>query len=123
MTLCTLCEGFARSIGGEYHGDYYLHQPSFDALRHSSHHCELCRLIIDQLEESGQTTSIIEASQDDYPTTITFVGVDRNGPWKYYPDYQDKNVWEGLVGLRVCCGDAERNDDWGVEFALVTDPG
>jgi hypothetical protein len=123
MPFCDLCKGFASSIGGAYIGEYYLHQPNFKTLQLSSKACELCHLIIKEFEKSGQTPSITEEAANGYPTTITFLGVDRNGVWKYYIDYLEKKKWEGLVGLRVCCGDESRNDDWHIQFGMYTDHG
>ena len=123
MVLCSFCRGFASSLGQDYVGDYYLHQPDAHALLKASTECELCRLIAAQFDETGQTKSILEEADNGYPTAITFVGIDHNGPWKYYPQYQSKCNWVGLVGLRVCCGQPERNDDWSCEFRLFTDHG
>src|SRR4051812_45919674 len=111
MPLCNLCQGFADSLGRAYVEDHYRHQPSFQSLRTSSKTCELCLLIIKCFEDTGQTESILHEAEKGYPTVICFVGVNRNGAWKYYLQYQSLDTWQGLVGLMVLCGDETRNDD------------
>jgi hypothetical protein len=123
MVFCAACSGFVSIIGGPYLTDHYRHQPSFDALQASSGDCQLCHLILDRFRDTDQITSIVQASQDGYPTVITFVGIDCNGPWKYYGEYQSKQTWTGLVGLIVNCGDEYRNDDWSCQLCLYTDHG
>lgn len=120
MVLCGFCDGFALSIGREYSGEYYLHQPSLEALLRSSNECELCRLIANQFDETNLRDSILSEAKEGNPTTITFVGIDRNGPWKYYPQHLNKCLWNGLVGLMVCCGETRRSDNWSCDFGLFT---
>jgi hypothetical protein len=123
MAFCGHCTRFANNIGKDYNGEYYLHQPSFSALLNSSRECQLCGMIVDRLRETGQIESIVAEAETGYPTTITIVGVDHNGPWKYYPQFSEKCHWKGLIGIQVHCGAPNRNDDWYCEFGLSTDHG
>lgn len=121
MTFCHECTNFASAIGGPYLGDHYLHKASIKALQESSRECELCSLILDQFDEKDQTRWILEALEEGYPTATSFVGIDKNGPWKYYQI--EKDVWTGLLGLQVNCGNPERNDDWSCGLGVFTDHG
>jgi hypothetical protein len=123
MVLCTYCSGFVSCIGKEYIGEYFLHQPSFKALLRSIDDCELCKLVANAFHKTNQAESILEEAENGYPNTLTFVGVDQNDPWKYYPMYQDKRRWEALVGILVNCGEPGRNDDWACHIRLFTDHG
>lgn len=75
-----------------------------------------------RFDDTDQTRWILEAAGDNYPTTISFVGIDETGPWKYYQS-EGRDVWKGLVGLLVNCGDEERNDDWSCGLGVFTDRG
>jgi hypothetical protein len=119
MPFCHECTGFASAIGGPYLGDHYLHKSSFQALQESSLDCKLCSLIVDRFDKTDQTRWILKAAGDDYPTAISFVGIDETGPWKYYQSAKD--VWKGLVGLQINCGDPERNDDWSCGLGVFTE--
>jgi hypothetical protein len=122
MLFCPECTTFASTIGRPYLGDHYTHKPSFRALQESSLTCKLCSLIVSRFDDTDQTRYILEAADDDYPTTISFVGIDKTGPWKYYQT-EGKDFWKGLVGLLVNCGDEERNDDWSCGLGVCTDRG
>jgi len=109
MAFCKECTTFASTIGGPYPGDHYLHKSSFNALQTSGLSCKLCSIILSRFKETDKMRWILKAAQDNYPTAITLVGIDQSGPWKYYQ--VQKDIWKGLVGLQVHCGEEGRNDD------------
>ena len=117
---CEYCIGFTALLGRPYEGDHYTHATSIQALQASADAgCQLCALIIQQLDDKCELGSILEESRKGYPTVIQLVGQTPEG----LLNYQKDPYWNNLTGLDVNCGEDGRNDDWSCSLRLYAHEG
>lgn len=56
--------------------------------------------------------------EDGYHTAASFIGIDDDGPWRYYQIAKDISA---ELGFQVNGGNMQRTDDWSCELGVFTD--